>query len=219
MHDSVGQDTSLCMTTRARIHTVHDSPGQDTTLYMTPRDRIHTVHDSVGQDTSLCITQCTGYLTVHDYPGQDTTLYMTPRARIHTVHDSAGQGTSLCITQCPGFLTVHDLMGLDTSDTVHDSLGDPFTHETRDLRLCLKRARNCYNLSSNINIHGSLTVEDWLIWMKTIYYQNKIRSYLITIVLMAPFALKSTSKLRSTLHFGYSIVIPCFIHRANTAQS
>ena len=42
--------------------------------------------------------------------------------------------------------------------------------------------------------------------MKTIHYPNKIRSHLITIVPMAPFTLKSTSKLRFALHFRYSIV-------------
>ena len=46
---------------------------------------------------------------------------------------------------------------------------------------------------------------------------NKIP--LVTIAPMAPFTLKSTSKLRSVLHFRYSIVIPHFISRANTAQS
>ena len=50
-------------------------------------------------------------------------------------------------------------------------------------------------------------------------YLNKIRSHLVTIVLMAPFTQKSTSKLRSALHFRYSIVTPRFIPRANTAQS
>ena len=37
--------------------------------------------------------------------------------------------------------------------------------------------------------------------MKTIHYPNKIRTHLVTIVPMAPFTLKSTSKLRSALHF------------------
>ena len=37
--------------------------------------------------------------------------------------------------------------------------------------------------------------------MKTIHYQNILRSHLVTIVPMAPFTLKSTSKLRSALHF------------------
>ena len=52
--------------------------------------------------------------------------------------------------------------------------------------------------------------------MKTIYYPNKIRSRSGTIAPMASFTPKSTSKLRSALHFRYSIVIPCFISRANT---
>ena len=55
--------------------------------------------------------------------------------------------------------------------------------------------------------------------MKTIHYPNKIRSHLVEIVLMAPFTPKSSSKLRSALQFRYSIVIPSFIPRANTAQS
>ena len=48
---------------------------------------------------------------------------------------------------------------------------------------------------------------------------NTIRSHLVTIVPMALFTLKSTSKLRSTLHIRYSEVIPRFISRANTAQT
>ena len=40
-----------------------------------------------------------------------------------------------------------------------------------------------------------------------------------TIIPMAPFTLKSSSKLRSALHFSYSIVIRRFYSRANTAQS
>ena len=47
--------------------------------------------------------------------------------------------------------------------------------------------------------------------------QNKIP--LVTIAPIAPFIPKSTSKLRSALHFRYSIDIPLFISRDNTAQS
>ena len=54
--------------------------------------------------------------------------------------------------------------------------------------------------------------------MKMSHYPNKIRSHLVRIVPMAPFAPKSTSKLRSALHFRYSIVIPRFIPQSNTAQ-
>ena len=54
--------------------------------------------------------------------------------------------------------------------------------------------------------------------MKTIHYPNKITSHSVTIVPMTPFTPKSTSKLRSALHFRYSIVIPRFISRANIAQ-
>ena len=55
--------------------------------------------------------------------------------------------------------------------------------------------------------------------MKTTHYSNTIRSHFVTIVPMAPFTPKSTPKLRSALHVRYSIVIPRFISRANTAQS
>ena len=47
-----------------------------------------------------------------------------------------------------------------------------------------------------------------ILWMKTIHYPNKIRSHLVTIAPMAPFTPKLTSKMRSALHFRYSIVIP-----------
>ena len=57
------------------------------------------------------------------------------------------------------------------------------------------------------------------IWMKTMNYPNTIRTHLVTIEPKAPFPPKSTSKLRSALHIRYSIVIPRFISRANTAQS
>ena len=42
------------------------------------------------------------------------------------------------------------------------------------------------------------------------HYPNTIRSHLVTIVPMAPFTPKSTSKLRSVLHIRNSIVIPRF---------
>ena len=48
---------------------------------------------------------------------------------------------------------------------------------------------------------------------------DTLRSHLVTIVPMVPFAPKSTSKLRSALHFSYSIVIRRFYSCANIAQS
>ena len=57
-----------------------------------------------------------------------------------------------------------------------------------------------------------------ILWMKTNHYPNKITFHLVTIVPMTSFTLKSTSKLRSFLHFRYSIVIPRFIPQANKAQ-
>ena len=59
----------------------------------------------------------------------------------------------------------------------------------------------------------------FLLWMITIHYPNTVRSHLVTIVPMAPFTPKSTSKLRSALHIRYSKVILRFISRANTAQT
>ena len=57
-----------------------------------------------------------------------------------------------------------------------------------------------------------------ILWMKTNHYPNKITFHLVTVVRMTSFTLKSTSKLRSFLHFKYSIVIPRFIPHANKAQ-
>ena len=54
--------------------------------------------------------------------------------------------------------------------------------------------------------------------MKTKHYPNKITFYLDTDVPMTSFTLKSTSQLRSFLHFRYSIVIPRFIPHADKAQ-
>ena len=50
------------------------------------------------------------------------------------------------------------------------------------------------------------------------HYPNKIPFHLATIVPMTSFTLKSTLKLRSFLHFRYSIVIPRFIPHANKVQ-
>ena len=54
--------------------------------------------------------------------------------------------------------------------------------------------------------------------MKTNHYPNKMTSHLVTNVPMTSFTLKSTSKLRSFLHFRYSIVIPRFTPHVNKAQ-
>ena len=56
----------------------------------------------------------------------------------------------------------------------------------------------------------SVFLKKYILWMKTIHYSYTLRSHLVTIILMAPFTLKSTSKLRSALHFSYSIVIRRF---------
>ena len=65
----------------------------------------------------------------------------------------------------------------------------------------------------------SVFLKKIILWLKTIHYPKTIRSHLVTIVPMAPFTPKSSSKLRSGLHFSYSIVIGRFHSRANTAQS
>ena len=49
--------------------------------------------------------------------------------------------------------------------------------------------------------------------MKTMHYPNTIRFHLVTVVPMAPFTPKSTSKLRSALHIRYSKVITLCISR------
>ena len=74
------------------------------------------------------------------------------------------------------------------------------------------RRRGIYNYS----IKGTccLFKNKIILWMTTIHYPKTIRSHLVTIVSMAPFTPKCTSKLRSALHFRYSIVIPHFIPRA-----
>ena len=64
----------------------------------------------------------------------------------------------------------------------------------------------------------SVFLKKIILWMKTIHYPYTLRSHLVTIVPMAPFTPKSTSKLRNALHFSYSIVIWRFYSCANTAQ-
>ena len=77
-----------------------------------------------------------------------------------------------------------------------------------------------YNVIVAYLIKGECSVfkRKTLLW-KTMHYPNTIRSHLVTIVPMVLFTPKSTSKLRSALHIRYSIVIPRFISRANTAQT
>ena len=74
---------------------------------------------------------------------------------------------------------------------------------------------------SILKVKGECSVfkKKMLLWMKTMHNPNTMRSHLVTIVPMAPFTLKSTSKLRSALHIRYSIVIPRIISRNNTTQS
>ena len=74
-------------------------------------------------------------------------------------------------------------------------------------------------LAGTASLKGNAAYFIFLLWMKTMHYPNTIRYHMVTIVLMAPFTPKSISKLRSALHFRYSIVIPRFISRANTVQS
>ena len=48
---------------------------------------------------------------------------------------------------------------------------------------------------------------------------NILRFHLVIMLSMAPFTFKSSSKLRSTLHFRYSIVILGFSPSSNTANN
>ena len=69
---------------------------------------------------------------------------------------------------------------------------------------------------SSILFNGECSVfKKIILWMKTIHYPNIIKSHLVTIVPIAPFTPKSTSRLRSALHIRYSIVIRRFISCAN----
>ena len=66
--------------------------------------------------------------------------------------------------------------------------------------------------------------EECSVFKKIIMDENNalsdtIRSHMVIIVPKTPFTPKSTSKLRSALHFRYSIVIPRLISRSNTAHS
>ena len=81
-----------------------------------------------------------------------------------------------------------------------------------------KSDRERYRLMLYVKGKCSVFLKKILLWMKTMHYPNTIRSHLVTIVPVAPFTPKSTSKLRSALHIRYSKVIPRFISRANTAQ-
>ena len=85
-----------------------------------------------------------------------------------------------------------------------------------DIRLALHYIIHCITEQSQhlnyimLTIKGECSVSKKIIYygMKTMHYPNTIRSHLVTIVPMAPFTPKSTSKLRSALynkqHIRYS---------------
>ena len=75
-----------------------------------------------------------------------------------------------------------------------------------------------FTSSKKVKGIGCVFKQKNMLWMKTNHYPNKITLHSVTIVPMTSFTLKSTSKLRSFLHFRYSIVIPRFIPLANKAQ-
>ena len=94
----------------------------------------------------------------------------------------------------------------DTRRNFHNlSYNNDLQLDTRMLKIiysCLN-----HNNSQCLMSVSQLYLKKYILWMK-IYYPNKIRSHLVTIVPMVPFTTKSTSKLRSALHFSrYSIVI------------
>ena len=82
----------------------------------------------------------------------------------------------------------------------------------------LATVQSNFTMYTQLKGECSVFLKKIILWMKTIHYQNTLRSHLVTIVPMVPSTLKSTSKLRSALHFSYSIVIRRFYSRANTAQ-
>ena len=90
-----------------------------------------------------------------------------------------------------------------------------------EIKICsLKAIANSLEMKRYFCLKGECSVflKKIILWMKTIHYPNTLRSHLVTIVPMAPFTPKAASKLRSALHFSYSIVIRRFYSRANTAQ-
>ena len=85
--------------------------------------------------------------------------------------------------------------------------------------IILKAARKFISSSVKFHMLHMMRVKKIILLMKTIHYPNKMRSHLVTIVPMASFTSKSTLKLRSALHFRYSIVIPRFISSAYAVES
>ena len=86
-------------------------------------------------------------------------------------------------------------------------------HESRDSHNSLMATAVGYDIVTGHGLKGNAAyfLKTIILWMKTIHYPNTLRSHLVTIVPIALFTPKSTSKLRSALHFRYSIVIRRFI--------
>ena len=78
--------------------------------------------------------------------------------------------------------------------------------------------KNIFHIIYRLKASDAYLNKKKIFWMKTNHYPNKITSYLATIIPMTSFTLKSTSNLRSFLHFSYSIVIPRFIPHACKVQ-
>ena len=82
----------------------------------------------------------------------------------------------------------------------------------------LFHVRIYFTSSKKVTDYGYVFKQKNILWMKTNHYPKVITFHSVTIVPMTSFTLKSTPKLRSFLHFRYSIVIPRFIPHANKAQ-
>ena len=88
-----------------------------------------------------------------------------------------------------------------------------FGYPYNDFVICKVQHNAAGFVSSNFRLKGECSVfKKNVLWMKTMHYPNTIRSHLVTIVPMAPFTPKSTSKLRSALHIRYSIVLLLSTH-------
>ena len=106
--------------------------------------------------------------------------------RMETVHNC----TSL-------LYTVYSLVSSQDKQVVLPTCPSKCLNNTHVINLHLK-------CDASVLISGPLLkqydayLKKYVLWMKTIYYPNKVRFHLVT---MAPFTPKSTSNVRSALHF------------------
>ena len=90
------------------------------------------------------------------------------------------------------------------------------------LKYALKLVRNQEDMARADSLAQDLSDQDVDGFWKTMHKMNNCNTILANVIdsVSGPDSIeKSTSMLRTALHFRYSIVIPRFIPRANTAQS